>query len=109
MRRPEFLTDREQALRFLAQADVVRLSTTRPDGEPVLRTLNAVLDQDYLLFHGAKAGEKSLCLGRAAVAAADEVIASIPSYFVDPERACPATTFYESVQVHGRIERIDDA
>lgn len=109
MRRQEFLTDREHALRFLAQADVVRLSTTRPDGEPVLRTLNAVVEQDYLLFHGAKAGEKALSLGRAAVAAADEVVATIPSYFIDPERACPATTFYESVQVHGQIERIDDA
>lgn len=108
MRRREFLNDRESALSFLAQAEVVRLATTTPEGEPVLRTLNAVVDGDYLLFHGAKAGEKTLCIGRSAVAAADQVIASIPSYFVDPERACPATTFYESVQVHGLIERIDD-
>lgn len=109
MRRQEFLSDRERALTFLEQAEVVRLSTTTPDGEPVLRTLNAVVDQEHLLFHGAKAGEKTLAIGRTAVAAADEIIATIPSYFVDPERACPATTFYESVQVHGRIERIDDA
>jgi nitroimidazol reductase NimA-like FMN-containing flavoprotein (pyridoxamine 5'-phosphate oxidase superfamily)/GNAT superfamily N-acetyltransferase len=108
MRRKEFSSDREQALAFLARAEVIRLATTTPDGEPVLRTLNAVVDEDYLLFHGAKAGEKSLALGRSAVAAADEVIATVPSYFVDPERACPATTYYESVQVHGSIERLDD-
>src|SRR5262249_37758769 len=39
----------------------------------------------------------------------EEVIASIPSYFIDPERACPATTIYRSAQVHGRIERVEDA
>ena len=32
-----------------------------------------------------------------------EVIASIPSYFVDPERACPATTYYLSAQAHGTL------
>jgi predicted N-acetyltransferase YhbS len=32
----------------------------------------------------------------------------VPSYFSDPERACPATTFFRSVQVHGTLERIDD-
>lgn len=108
MRRPEFASSRDNALKFLTQAPVVRLATSTPEGEPVLRTLNAVVDQEHLLFHGAKAGEKALAIGRAAVASADETIASIPSYFLDPERACPATTFYESVQVHGTLERIDD-
>jgi nitroimidazol reductase NimA-like FMN-containing flavoprotein (pyridoxamine 5'-phosphate oxidase superfamily)/predicted N-acetyltransferase YhbS len=109
MRRREFRSDREHALAFLRRADVVRLATSTPDGEPVLRALNAVVVDEHLMFHGAKAGEKALTVGRAAVAAADEVIASIPSYFVDPELACPATTFYESVQVKGRIELIEDA
>lgn len=108
MRRREFQSGREASLDFLRRAEVVRLATTTPDGEPVLRSLNAVVVGERLLFHGAKAGEKALSIGRSAVAAADEVIASIPSYFVDPELACPATTFYESVQVHGRIERVDD-
>ncbi len=36
-------------------------------------------------------------------------MAEIPSYFSDPERACPATTLYRSVQVHGRLEAVDDA
>jgi ribosomal protein S18 acetylase RimI-like enzyme len=47
-------------------------------------------------------------IGRPAVLAAEEVVASVPSYFLDPERACPATTLYRSVEVHGTIERVDD-
>jgi ribosomal protein S18 acetylase RimI-like enzyme/nitroimidazol reductase NimA-like FMN-containing flavoprotein (pyridoxamine 5'-phosphate oxidase superfamily) len=73
----------------------------------VLRTLNHAVLGEQILFHGAKAGEKARCLGRRAVVSADAVIAEIPSYFVDPERACPATTFYESVQVHGVLEPVD--
>ncbi len=36
------------------------------------------------------------------------MLVTIPSYFTDPEKACPATTFFRSVQVHGTLERIDD-
>jgi ribosomal protein S18 acetylase RimI-like enzyme len=39
---------------------------------------------------------------------AEEIIAPIPSFFIDPERACPATTYYLSVQAHGRLEAVDD-
>jgi ribosomal protein S18 acetylase RimI-like enzyme len=35
-------------------------------------------------------------------------VAPIPSYFIDAERACPATTLYRSVQAHGVIESVDD-
>jgi ribosomal protein S18 acetylase RimI-like enzyme len=47
-------------------------------------------------------------IGRLAVISAEETIASIPSYFIDPERACPATTYYVSAQGHGPIEEITD-
>jgi nitroimidazol reductase NimA-like FMN-containing flavoprotein (pyridoxamine 5'-phosphate oxidase superfamily)/GNAT superfamily N-acetyltransferase len=108
MRRSEFSMARTAALSFLRRAEFIHLASTNAAGEPVLRTLNAVVVDDWLLFHGAKAGEKTLCLGRPAVATAEVSLASIPSYFVDPERACPATTFYESVQVHASIEAIDE-
>ncbi len=108
MRRPELSLSREAAISFLERAPVIHLATTSADGEPLLRALNAAVVDDYLLFHGAKAGEKALCVGRSAVAAADTVIASIPSYFSDAERACPATTYYVSVQARGRLEQIDD-
>jgi nitroimidazol reductase NimA-like FMN-containing flavoprotein (pyridoxamine 5'-phosphate oxidase superfamily)/ribosomal protein S18 acetylase RimI-like enzyme len=108
MRRLEFAMSDAQARAFLKQAEVLHLALTRPDGAPVLRTLNAAVTDEWLLFHGAKAGEKVQCIGRPAVVQAEEIVTSIPSYFTDPERACPATTFFRSVQVHGTLERIDD-
>ncbi|MDF3068116.1 MAG: wecD [Polyangiaceae bacterium] len=97
-----------QALAFLREAEVLHLALTRPDGSPVLRTLNAAVSDEWLLFHGAPSGEKAQCVGRAAVVQAEEVVATIPSYFTDKEKACPATTFFRSVQVHGTLERIVD-
>lgn len=101
------MTD-EQAHAFLREAEVLHLALTRPDGSPVLRTLNAAVTDDWLLFHGAPTGEKAQCVGRPAVVQAEELIATIPSYFTDPEKACPATTFFRSVQVHGTLERVTD-
>lgn len=108
MRRPEFAMTDGQARAFLAEAQVLHLALTLPDGSPVLRTLNAAVTDEWLLFHGAPSGEKARCVGRPAVVQAEQIVASIPSYFSDPERACPATTFFRSVQVHGTLERIDD-
>lgn len=108
MRRPEFAMTDIQALGFLKEAAVLHLALTRPDGLPVLRTLNAAVSDDWLLFHGAPTGEKAQCIGRPAVVQAEQIVATIPSYFSDPERACPATTFFRSVQVHGTLERITD-
>jgi nitroimidazol reductase NimA-like FMN-containing flavoprotein (pyridoxamine 5'-phosphate oxidase superfamily)/ribosomal protein S18 acetylase RimI-like enzyme len=61
---------------------------------------------DAVLFHGSPVGEKMAGMGRRAVVSAEETIASVPSYFVDAERACPATTFYRAVQVHGTLEEV---
>jgi predicted N-acetyltransferase YhbS/nitroimidazol reductase NimA-like FMN-containing flavoprotein (pyridoxamine 5'-phosphate oxidase superfamily) len=108
MRRLEFAMTDSQALGFLKEAEVLHLALTRPDGSPVLRTLNAAVTDEWLLFHGAPAGEKAQCIGRPAVVQAEQIVATIPSYFTDPERACPATTFFRSVQVHGTLERITD-
>src|SRR5438045_1141120 len=46
--------------------------------------------------------------GRAAVICAEEQVAQIPSHWIDAERACPATTYYRSVQVHGLLEEVSD-
>lgn len=97
-----------QALGFLKEAEVLHLAFTRPDGAPVLRSLNAAVTDDWLFFHGAPAGEKAQSIGRAVVVQAEQVLATIPSYFTDPEKACPATTFFRSVQVHGTLERVTD-
>jgi predicted FMN-binding regulatory protein PaiB/predicted N-acetyltransferase YhbS len=108
MRRVEFAMTEARARAFLFQAPAVHLALTRADGAPVLRTLNAAVTDEWIFFHGAKAGEKAACVGRPAVVQAEETVAFIPSYFSDPERACPATTFFRSVQVHGTLELVTD-
>jgi nitroimidazol reductase NimA-like FMN-containing flavoprotein (pyridoxamine 5'-phosphate oxidase superfamily)/GNAT superfamily N-acetyltransferase len=108
MRKEIYRMDRSGAEALLARAPVVRVAGVSSSGAPVLRTVHGVVVDGALAFHGAPAGEKMEAVGREAVASADETVASIPSYFVDPERACPATTYYLSAQVHGVIERVDD-
>jgi nitroimidazol reductase NimA-like FMN-containing flavoprotein (pyridoxamine 5'-phosphate oxidase superfamily)/GNAT superfamily N-acetyltransferase len=109
MRKEIFRMDRAGAVALFERAPVVHLASTTPDGRPMIRTVHGVVVGDALCFHGAPAGEKTETEGREAVVSAEEIVAAIPSYFLDPERACPATTLYRSAQIHGRIERVDDA
>jgi len=108
MRHAHYELGTEQALALLAGADTVHLATTTAAGEPVLRALHSVVLDGAIWFHGSPEGEKAGVAGQPAVVSAEEVITSIPSYFVDPLRACPATTYYRAVQVHGRITRAED-
>lgn len=102
-----FGMSREESLEVLREAAHVELASTTTDGSPVLRTLDTALLGDDLVFHGSPVGEKVETMGRAVVVGAVERVAFLPSWFVDPERACPATTLYRSVQVHGEIEPIE--
>ena len=108
MRRAEFRVDARRALSLLARAPVVHLATTTPAGAPVLRALDAAVLEDGVYFHGARAGEKAACLGRPAVVSAEEVVARVPSWMLDPVRACHATTLFRSVQVHGTLTEIEE-
>jgi ribosomal protein S18 acetylase RimI-like enzyme/nitroimidazol reductase NimA-like FMN-containing flavoprotein (pyridoxamine 5'-phosphate oxidase superfamily) len=99
--------DAGEALAFLEAAPVVHLASTTPDGLPLVRTLHTVIVDGALCFHAAPVGEKHEALGRPVVVSAEEIVATVPSYFSDPERACPATTLYRSVQVHGTLESIE--
>jgi nitroimidazol reductase NimA-like FMN-containing flavoprotein (pyridoxamine 5'-phosphate oxidase superfamily)/GNAT superfamily N-acetyltransferase len=96
-----------EALAMLAAAPVVHLASVGERGQPVLRTLHAVVVDGAVCFHGAPVGEKAEAVGQRAVIAAEEVVAAIPSHVFDPERACPATTYYRSVQAHGRLEAVE--
>ncbi len=106
MRKAIYRADDDEARALFARAPVVHIATTRDDGTPMLKTVHAVLDEGGLAFHGAPAGEKTEALGRPAVASAAETIASIPSTFLDPERACPATTYYLGAQAHGILAEV---
>ncbi|MBK9033801.1 MAG: GNAT family N-acetyltransferase [Myxococcales bacterium] len=108
MRRSEFAMAPAEARAFLATQPTFHLATTTPDGSPLLRTLHGVIVDDYLAFHSAPKGEKTEAVGRPAVAVAEEVVAVVPSTFFDPVKACPATTYYRSVSVHGPIELLTE-
>lgn len=103
-----FRMERADAEALLARVPVVHFASTTPEGEPVLRAVHGVVVDGWLAFHGSPVGEKALSVGRTAVLSAEETVASIPSYFVDPELACPATTLYRSAQVHGTLEAVSD-
>jgi len=109
MRREIFRMERARAVELFRRAPYVHLATTTAAGTPVLRTLHGVVVGDWLCFHGAPAGEKLESIGREAVVSCEEMVAEIPSWFSDPERACPATTYYESAQAHGMLEAVGDA
>jgi ribosomal protein S18 acetylase RimI-like enzyme/nitroimidazol reductase NimA-like FMN-containing flavoprotein (pyridoxamine 5'-phosphate oxidase superfamily) len=103
-----FRMARAEALALLESAPVIHLASTTAEGAPLIRTLHGVVVGDALCFHAAPVGEKAESVGRPVVISCEELVASIPSYFVDPERACPATTLYRSVQLHGVLEAVDD-
>jgi nitroimidazol reductase NimA-like FMN-containing flavoprotein (pyridoxamine 5'-phosphate oxidase superfamily)/GNAT superfamily N-acetyltransferase len=108
MRKAVYQGTADEARALFARADVVHLALVSESGAPIFRTVNAVVVDDALAFHGAPAGEKMDGVGRPCVAAASETIASIPSWFLDPERACPATTYYVSAQAHGTLDEVTD-
>jgi ribosomal protein S18 acetylase RimI-like enzyme/nitroimidazol reductase NimA-like FMN-containing flavoprotein (pyridoxamine 5'-phosphate oxidase superfamily) len=109
MRRPRLALDAPEALAFLAEAPYVSLAWVTPEGQPGLRTVHtALLPGPTVVFHGSALGEKQSLLGRPVCLQAEEVLATIPSTFTDPERACPATTYYRSVQAEGVAEVVED-
>jgi GNAT superfamily N-acetyltransferase/nitroimidazol reductase NimA-like FMN-containing flavoprotein (pyridoxamine 5'-phosphate oxidase superfamily) len=108
MRKAIYRMECGEALELLAGSKVVQIASTTPDGAPVLRTVHGVVVDGGLCFHGAPVGEKAETVGRPAVANVEEIVAEIPSYFVDPERACPATTYFRSAQVHAILEPVED-
>lgn len=108
MRRAELSVSPAEALALLAAAPVVQIAGTTAEGRPVLRTVHTVVVDGMLAFHAAPAGEKLEMIDRDVVIATDETIAEVPSWLKDPERACPATTFYRSAQAHGRLVLIEE-
>lgn len=111
MRRSEFdMTDEREIERFLEESSFGFLSTVRPDGRPGIVPLNFVYADGAVYFHGSRIGEKMDAIRQnpqAAFAVAKEY-ALIPSYFTDPDMACPASSWFKSVILSGRIEIVED-
>lgn len=108
MRRREFHASEALGRQLFDELEVMQLAGVTPDGQPVLKTLNGVVDEGWVCFHGSPAGEKTSLLGRPVVASVEETVARLPSYFMDAQKACPATTLYRAAQAHGVLQAIDE-
>lgn len=112
MRRKEFdmAENREEAEAFLAEMTHGFLGTIGPGGWPGVTPLNYVYHADAIYFHGARIGEKMTSIAadpRVTFTVAKE-FAIIPSYFTDPEMACPASAYFKSVSIRGRAHAVED-
>ena len=108
MRRKDKLRPEAEAWALLAAAPSVHLAAVLSDGSPLIRALHGVVHEGGLVFHGAPKGEKVDVMAGPAVVTAERIVAEIPSWFTHPERACPATTFFHSAMVHGRLRALED-
>ncbi|WP_128103404.1 pyridoxamine 5'-phosphate oxidase family protein [Paenibacillus sp. DCT19] len=111
MRRKEFTVEEEQEIiTFLDQCSFGFLGTISPDGQPRVTPLNFVYMDGCFYFHGSIAGEKmkQIKQNTSVSFTVAEEFSLIPSYFTDPELACPATSFFKSVMAFGHAEPVKD-
>ncbi len=109
LRRREFaVADRAALHAVLDRATHAYLAFVRPPGVPGIIAVNIVRCDETLYFHGAQQGEKAEALAPGAPVAlmVAEPLALIPSYWLHPELACPATQLFRSVVVHGPIRLV---
>ncbi|WP_145049709.1 pyridoxamine 5'-phosphate oxidase family protein [Paenibacillus xylanexedens] len=111
MRRKEFTVEEEQEIiTFLDQCSFGFLGTISPDGQPRVTPLNFIYMDGCFYFHGSIAGEKmkQIKQNTSVSFTVAEEFSLIPSYFTDPELACPATSFFKSVMAFGQAEPVKD-
>ena len=111
MRRKEFQIDNEEEMiAFLDTMSFGFLGTTDEQGRTRVTPLNFVYTGGCFYFHGSHAGGKMEAIRQqkqVCFTVADE-FALIPSYFSDPNLACPATAYFKSVTAFGVAEKVDD-
>ncbi len=109
MRKPIYAMKPQDAVQIFKDAETIHVAGSNDEGQPLLRALHGVVTAEgTLAFHSGRIGEKVALIDREVVVSAHEVIAQIPSYFTDPNRACPATTLYFSAQAKGTLRAVED-
>ena len=110
MRRSEFDIDNHEAmLELLGSCDYGTLclsDTTQPYGVP----LNFAWWEEGIVMHGAQEGKKVALIAqnpRASFCVA-KPYSFIPSYFSHTSSACPATQFFASVILEGKVTILND-
>ncbi|GGA35728.1 pyridoxamine 5'-phosphate oxidase family protein [Paenibacillus physcomitrellae] len=111
MRRKEFKVNQEEEIEdFLAEMSFGFLGTLTAEGGCRVTPLNFAYGNGVFYFHGSLAGEKMKQMkadNRISFTVAKEY-ALIPSYWSDPDLACPATSYFKSVMAEGIYEKVDD-
>lgn len=100
-------TDKDLAFEILERARYGHLAFLS-EGAPVSLPLNFVLLGEALFFHGAQEAAVGKLVGEPVCLTAQDMCAWVPSTWRHPKNACPATTFYRSVSVHGVLEAVTD-
>jgi GNAT superfamily N-acetyltransferase/predicted FMN-binding regulatory protein PaiB len=98
----------EAALHMFAHAPSVHFAGASASGQPIARTFTAVMVDGVLCFHCGNKGEKLGLIDQRVIAFAEEVVAQVPSYWVHPALACPASTYYLSAQAEGVLREVHD-
>ena len=110
MRRDEFNVQDEKSINeILTECEYGTLSLIS-DNKPYSVALNFVKYGNSIFFHGAKEGKKIEAIKNNNLASFLVVkpYSLIPSYFSDTLAACPATQFFASVFIEGKIDFIED-
>ena len=79
-----FGMDPAEAVSLFKNSRVVHMAGVGADGRPVLKTIHAVVVDGLLAFHSAPVGEKIELLATPVIICAEDIVADIPSYFIDP-------------------------
>lgn len=103
-----YRAEADAGLALFASAPCMHLAMNGDEGVPILRTVHGVVVDGRIAFHAGDHGGKLSLLGRPVVMSVEEIIAEIPSTFIDPVMACPATTYFRSAVAHGVLQRVDD-
>ena len=110
MRRDEFNINDKNSINEILQTCEYGTLSLISEGKPYVVALNFVFFENSIFFHGAKEGKKIEAINSNPNAAFLVVkpYSFIPSYFSDTMAACPATQFFASVLIEGKLKFIED-
>ena len=110
MRRDEFNINDKNSIDEILQACEYGTLSLIIEEKPYVVALNFVQYKNAIYFHGAKEGKKIEAIKSNPNAAFLVVkpYSYIPSYFSDTMAACPATQFFASVLLEGKLSFVED-
>jgi nitroimidazol reductase NimA-like FMN-containing flavoprotein (pyridoxamine 5'-phosphate oxidase superfamily) len=110
MRRDEFNVKDEKSINEILTECEYGILSLISDNKPYSVALNFVKYGNSIFFHGAKEGKKIEAIKNNNLASFLVVkpYSLIPSYFSDTLAACPASQFFASVFIEGKIDFIED-